>query len=339
MAGIREIAEMTGLSVATVSHVINNTRQVSKRSRELVEKAIEEIGYKPNRAARMLRTQQSKTMAMIIPRVRPGMSTNVFFMDVLSGAKDYLQTKGYNMIVSTYTEEEGEGTDELRDLEVLKQQWVDGILIVPNKKKQTLFADVMESGIPFVVLDRLVTDIPSPCVCSDNVSAARKAVELLYNSGKRRIGYIGGSPDSFTGHDRYQGYCDGLAECGLTLDETLVSLSQKHTVRSGSEGADQLLEHHADAIFVANDVKAVGVLKALNQRGVRVPEDVGVIGFDDYEWLEISSPPLTTIRQNPYLMGQEGARLLLRHIEDPNCAERIVLDTEIVRRRSHGKEE
>lgn len=339
MSGIKEIAQMTGLSIATVSHVINHTRQVSQKSRELVEKAIEEIGYKPNRAARMLRTQCSKTVAMVIPRVKPGMSTNVFFMDVLSGAKDYLQTKGYNLIVSTYSEEESDNLDDLRDLEILKQQWIDGILIVPNKKKHSLLMEVAESGIPFVVLDRLVADIPCLCVYCDTTSVAEQAVELLYRCNKRRIGYVGGSINSFTGYDRFNGYCAGLSAMGMKLDEDLVHTAEEHTVAAGAEGAKKLIQNGADAIFVSNDVQSVGALKYLQRANIRIPEQVGIIGFDDYEWMEVCNPPLTTVRQNPHLMGQEGARALLHRIEEPEYTEYIVLDAEIVKRRSHGVEQ
>ncbi|WP_308754713.1 LacI family DNA-binding transcriptional regulator [uncultured Anaerotruncus sp.] len=336
MGSIREIADLTGLSVATVSHVINGTRKVSQASTDLVMKAIEETGYKPNYAARMLRTQRSNTIAMLIPRVEQGMSTNIFFMDVLSGAKDYFQSIGYSMIVATYSENDEDDEQDMRDLQVLKKQWMDGVLVVPNKKKYAHLMKIIESSLPFVLLDRSVTELDCSCVYSDSTKVSREAVELFFRGGKRRIGYIGGSTSFFTGYDRFSGYREGLESCGLPLDDALVVTSGKHTVQAGYLGAQKLVKNGADAIYISNDVQTVGALEFLQSQQLRIPNDVGIIAFEDYEWMTITSPPLTTVRQQPYKMGWLGAQLLHRKLGDPAFNEKIRLDAELVLRDSHG---
>lgn len=338
MGSIKEIAERTGLSVATVSHVINGTRKVSKTSTELVMKAIEETGYKPNYAARMLRTQRSNTIAMLIPRVEQGMSTNIFFMDVLSGAKDYFQSVGYSLIVATYSENDDDEED-MQELQVLKKQWVDGVLEVPNKKKFAHIEKILENGLPLVLLDRSLADVDCSCVYSDSMKVSSEAVELLYRCGRRRIGYVGGSVHFFTGYDRFNGYRRGLDSCGLIADEKLTATSEKHTVQAGYEGAKKLVENGADAIYVSNDVQTVGVLEYLQSRKIRIPQDISIVAFEDYEWMAVTSPPLTTVRQQPYEMGWLGAQLLHKKLENPGAPdgkEVIRLEARLVLRGSHG---
>ncbi len=338
MASIKEIAERTGLSIATVSHVINGTRKVSDKSKALVMDAIKETGYKPNYAARMLRTRRSDTVAMLIPNVRQGMPTNIFFMDVLSGAKDYLQLVGFNLIIATYSEEDESDEGDLRNLKVLRDQWIDGFLVVPNKKKTAIVKNILDNNNPIVLLDRAVKDLACPCVYNDTIKISRDVVDVLYQEGRRRIGYIGGSLESFTGFDRWKGYKEGLSACGLKYDEALVGISELHTAANGYEAAERLIENQADAVYVSNDVQAIGVLRYLKEKNIRVPKDVAVIGFENYEWMEICSPRLTTVCQEPYEMGRIGAQMLHRMLEDETYSEKVVLTPKIIFRDSHRRE-
>lgn len=336
MSSIKKIAELTGLSTATVSHVINGTRNVSAHSRELVMQAIKDTGYKPNYAARMLRTQRSDTFAMLIPEVRKGMPTNIFFMEVLSGAKDYLQSIGMNLIIATYSEDDEDDKKDLQKLKVLQNQWIDGFLLVPNKKKTALIDNLIENGNPFVLLDRAVTELDCSCVYNDTIAISAEVVELLHQSGKKKIGYIGGSRSSFTGYDRLKGYRMGIEKCGLQADESLICTSEKHTVSAGYECTGQLVEQGADAIYVSNDVQAIGVMKYLKEKAIKIPEEVAVVGFENYDWMEISSPPLTTVGQHPYEMGEKGAQILYKKLSEPDYQEKVVLYPEIILRSTHG---
>lgn len=335
MASIKEIAELTGLSIATVSHVINGTRKVSEKSKELVMGAIKETGYKPNYAARMLRTRKSDTVAMLIPNVRQGMPTNIFFMDVLSGAKDYLQSVGFNLIIATYSEEDESDEGDLRNLKVLRDQWIDGFLVVPNKKKTAIVKNILDNNNPLVLLDRAIKEIECSCVYNDTIKISQDVVDVFYKEGKRRIGYIGGSLESFTGYDRWKGYKYGLQAHEIEYDEKLVSISELHTVANGYDSAKKLIHEHVDAIYVSNDVQAIGVLKYLKESNINVPEEVAVIGFENYEWMEICSPALTTVCQKPYEMGRAGAQILHKMLEDTDYIEKVVLTPEIIFRDSH----
>ena len=219
---IREIARMTGLSITTVSHAINGTRPVSEKSRRLVEEAIRRTGYRPNLAARALKTQKSNIIALIIPSTEPGNSTNCFFFDVLGGVKDTLQRRGYDLIVSTYSERRSD--IRLDSVSVLKKSWIDGLLLVPNSRHSRYDELLAGVDLPTVLLDRRLDGCDLPLVCCDNESAAEQAVGLLADSGRARIGYLGGALDLSTAYDRYAGYRRALEKRGLPLDPGLVRL-------------------------------------------------------------------------------------------------------------------
>jgi len=336
MSSIKKIAEITGLSIATVSHVINGTRKVSKKSTDLVMKAIKDTGYKPNYAARMLRTRKSDTIAMLIPEVKKKLSTNIFFMEVLNGAQDYLQSVGLNLIVSTYSEEAEDDTNDLKKIKILQNQWIDGFLVVPNKKKAQFIQNITEGETPFVLLDRAVSDMKCSCVYNDTISVSARVVQLLYDNNRRKIGYIGGDINSFTGHDRMKGYKEGLKVCGLSLAEDMVATSGKHTAEAGYEGAERLVAAGVDAIYVSNDVQAIGVIKYLQDKHIKIPEEVAIVGFENYQWMEILARPLTTVCQQPYEMGQLGAQILFKKLNDPYYEETIALEPDIILRNTHA---
>lgn len=331
---IRKIAEMTGLSVATVSHVINGTRGVSEKSRALVLAAIDEIGYRPNRAARMLKTQKSNTVALVIPSVKPGRSTNFFFMNVLSGAKDVLETHGYDLIVSTYTE--GGADDEKAEIAVMQKLWVDGMLLVPGDRQSKAVELAALGDLPFVLVDRTVDNADCACVYSDNYTATRRAVELFYQSGKRRIGFIGGMISYSTGFDRFRAYQDALLELGLPCDESIIRHDVEYTPGAACAAAKSICEQQVDAIFTSNNVLTIGVLQYLGGLGIKIPQEIGVIGYEDYEWMEIFSPPVTTIRQQSYAMGAVAAEMLLEQLAGAPSTKKQLLEAPLIIRGSHG---
>ena len=177
---IRKIAEMTGLSITTVSHAINGTRKVSIKSKKLIDEAIKETGYKPNLAAQMMKTQRSKTIALIIPATEPNNSTNCFYFDVLNGAKVFLENNGYDLIVSTYPEDNPRYN--LSDMQVLQRRWVDGILLVPPSNDYAKIKSVEELNLPIVLLDRWSRAV----LCRSFVLIIRRLVLKRYNYLKVR---------------------------------------------------------------------------------------------------------------------------------------------------------
>lgn len=332
---MKTIAEMTGLSITTVSHALNGTRAVSKHSRALVEQAAAQIGYKPNLAAQMLKTNRSHIIALVMPSTEPGNSTNSFFFEVLNGARSALEQHGYDLMVATYSEEQSK--KNLADLQLLQKRLVDGILLVPFGNDPASLDAIRSLGIPLVLVDRRMDGAALPNVYSDNVEGARRAVHLLAEHGRRRMALLCGSNDSSTYHDRRRGFCTALRELNLPCEEQNILRNLPYRVESGYRAAGRLLENGIDAVFAANNVLLMGVLQWFNEHGVRVPDDIAVVGFDDYDWMRVTNPPITTTYQNPGLMGIRAAELLLQLLDGQAVpAKPLVLPCELVLRKSHG---
>lgn len=332
---IREIAEMTGLSISTVSNVLNDSRATSEESKQKVLEAADKIGYRPNLAARMLRTQRSNTVALVIPTDEANRNANFFYMDVLLGIHKKLSEAGYHVIVTTYGIQ-SVGERSLSAVELCKQQWVDGVIFVPSSKNAKQLEVLREMDIPFVLVDRRVDGAGYSFVGSDNESGAFEAVSLLANAGKKRIGFVGGALSVSSGSDRLSGYRRAVEASGLGYDETLVALADRFSEACGITCAQQLLEQRADAIFVADNVLTMGVMQELGRQNISIPGDVGIVGYDYYDWMRFLTPPLTTVKQLTYQMGYASAELLLRKLGGIEGNERILLETELVLGASHG---
>lgn len=324
---IKKIAEMTGLSTATVSHVINNNRAVSAASRRKVEQAMQQIGYRPNRAARTLKTQKSNTIAMLMPEIEPGNPSNMFFMNVLSGAKEVLEANGYDLLISTYHEQ----ADETASPSILQKQWVDGLLAVPNRFDQPMDT----ADLPTVLIDRTIAHTKCPCVHTDNRRAAAEAVELLLKNGKKRIGYIGGPLSFSTGHDRLLGYQDALAAAQIPADQALIEADLPHSMENGARAAYALIDQKTDAIFASNNVLAMGALQAMQQQSVAVRQQIALVAYEDYEWMALTQPPLTTVRQESMQMGSKAAELLLDLLQGKPVPQDTIIPASLILRQSH----
>lgn len=325
---IKKIAEMTGLSTATVSHVINNNRAVSEKSRHKVELAMQQIGYRPNMAARTLKTQKSNTIAMLMPEIEPGNPSNMFFMNVLSGAKSVLEKNGYDLLVSTYQEQ----AKKPDSYSVLQKQWIDGILAVPNRFDEPLDT----AGLPAVLIDRTIKQAPWPCVHTDNRQAAFDATNLLLSCGKKRVGYIGGPLSFSTGYERLQGYRDALNDAGYFCNDACICANLPHSIENGRAAAEKLVAQHIDALFASNNVLAMGALQLLQSRNISIPDQIGLVAFEDYEWMALTAPPLTTVRQDSFQMGETAANLLLKLLDGKTVPHDVMLPSHLIIRQSHA---
>lgn len=332
---IRKLAQMTGLSIATVSNVLNGTRATSEESKTRVLAAAEEIGYRPNLAARMLRTQRSNTIALIVPTDESNRNANYFYMDMLLGIHTKLEETGYNVIVATYGSGSG-GERSLSAVEVCRKQWVDGVLLVPSSKNPKQLEVLREMDVPFVLVDRLVTGSGYSYVGSDNELGAEQAVELLIRSGKRRIGLIGGGLTISSGNERFTGYQRALEAGGIPYSEGLVMLTKQFSAERGGACALALLERGVDALFVTDNVLTRGALEALKRERVSIPDQVGIVGYDYYDWMSLTSPPLTTVKQQTHQMGYVAAEMLMRKLAGMDVNERITMGTELILGGSHG---
>ena len=332
---IRKISAMTGLSIATVSHAINGSKPVSEENRKKVLDAAKSIGYRPNLAAQFLRTQKSNTIALVIPTEEGNTNANFFYMDVLLGIRKKLLETGYDVIVSNY----GLTSDQeksLRAVKVCQKQWVDAVIFVPSSKSRSQLEVLQAMAVPFVLVDRKVDGSGFSYVGSSNESGAYEAVSLFAKNGRRRISFIGGNLNLSSGLERYNGYRQALIDAGHAYGEEYVQITHGFSVERGRECAGALLEKGVDALFVSDNTLTMGAVMELNRRGVSIPESVALIGYDDFDWMDLTAPPLTTVKQQSYQMGYVAAEMMMRKLSGMDAEEMMTLGTELVLRGSHG---
>ncbi len=333
---IKKIAEMTGLSTATVSHVINGSKPVTEENRKKVLDAARSISYRPNLAAQFLKTQKSNTIALVIPTDEGNTNANFFYMDLLLGIRKKLLETGYDVIVSNYGLS-GDQEKSLRAVKVCQKQWVDGVIFVPSSKDSAQLEVLRSMGVPFVLIDRKVDGNGFSYVGSDNEKGSYDAVMLLASQGRKKIGFIGGNLNVSSGLERYNGYMRALAEAGFSCGDEYVQLTQVQTVNHGAECAKELLNKQIDALFISDNTLTMGAVIALNRQGVSIPREVAVIGYDNFDWMDLITPPLTTVKQQSYQMGYMAAEMVMRKLSGMDTEERITLGTELVLRGSHGE--
>jgi LacI family transcriptional regulator len=306
-ASIYDVAREARVSVFTVSAVVNQKTHVGKRLRDRVEAAIRKLNYRPNLLARSLAKQKTHTLGMIIPDI-----TNPFFPMVVRGAEDAAQRHGYNLLLcnSDDTQEKEEGA-----LELLLSNRVDGILLtkVVSDIAHSIRQMLQDMKVPVVLMMRTVPAISKDAVIADDYCGAYEAVGHLAGAGRTRIGLIGGPRKVSNGKARWEGYRDALKANHLSYDPHLV-VDGDFRMESGYRGGKDLLTHRPDGIYVANFLMTVGLMRAAEETGLRCPEDFGLISFEDYPWLGISRPKLTTVEPPKYQLGQAGVELLLERI-------------------------
>ena len=308
MATIRDVAERAGVSVATVSHVINGTRKVAPETAARVRQAMKELDYHPNAVAQSLRTRKTQAIGVVVSDI-----TNPFFATLVRGAEDAAIEAGYSLIVCNSDE-----TPDKEDLYVrlLWRRRLDGLLIAPVRDgASSAVQELARRKMPFVFIDRKAKGVEADAVLSDNVGGAYLATKHLIERGHKRIGIVLGIPGATTSEERLAGYRKALEEAGLPYEKRLVVLGG-YRVEGGRQATEELLSlpEPPDAIFSTNNLMTVGVLQELFRRKVRIPKDVAVVGFDDLEWAEMANPPLTTVAQRPYEIGHRALEILLERL-------------------------
>lgn len=308
MATINDVADEAGVSVATVSHVINGTRYVSDELTERVERAMEELGYHPNAVARSLKTQKTKIIGLIVSDI-----SNPFFSTLLRGVEDHALEKDHSLIVCN--------TDETLEkeklyIDVLSQKKTDGLIVAPTGKSDQELSKLKERNVPLVFVDRTLKEIEAPSVLSDNVAGAEAATRHLVDLGHRRIGIILGLESVNTSRERLRGYRNVIRKRSLNYDEDLVKQGYSQ-VAGGAEAARELLELNSPptAIFSTNNLMTIGAMQGIQESGKECPGNISLVGFDDFEWASTFRPRLTTVAQSPYEIGSEAAKLLFDSIE------------------------
>jgi DNA-binding LacI/PurR family transcriptional regulator len=329
------VAARAGVGRGTVSRVINGSPQVSPQARAAVERAIAELGYVPNRAARALVTQRTDSVALVISESQERLFGEPFFAGIVrSISSALLETEMQLWLAMARSPVERD-----RVAQHLTSQHVDGVLLLSLHDDDPLPAILEQRGLPTVLGGRLPSMLrpsarPAYFVDVDNVGGARQAVEHLLAGGRRRIATIAGPQDMGVGVARLTGYREAVRASGTA--EELVAYGD-FSEESGAAAMRQLLRRSPDldAVFVASDLMACGALRALREAGRRVPDDVAVVGFEDAAVALRADPPLTTIHQPVDEMGRQMVRLLMSRIRgEPSEPPYVLLDTHLVRRRS-----
>ncbi len=331
MSTIRDVAERARVSTMTVSRVLNRSGYISTETRERVEQAIAELGYVPNSLARSLRFKQTKTLALILTDI-----TNPFFTTVARGVEDVASENGFNVIFCNTDESAAE---EAEQLNILAQKQTDGVLLVPARSSAEPIEFLHRQAVPVVVLDRRMPGGGVDVVRCDSEQGAYDLTCLLLNLGHRRTAVLAGPEDVSTAADRVAGYRRALAGAGLAEDPRLVFFGE-YTQAGGQVMAEQALalKPRPTALFAANNFIAIGAYRFLRQAGLRVPEDVALVAFDDLPAAIVMDPFLTVAAQPAYTMGQRATELLLSRLEGsaPPGHQEIVLPVELIIRRSSG---
>lgn len=332
MVTIHDVAQRAGVSPVTVSRVINGVANVNPETRARVEKAIRELGYLPNRAARSLRVRQTHTLALLVPDI-----TNAFWTTVARGVEDAAQTRGYSVLLCNTDENPQKQSSYL---EAVLQQRVDGVILAPCETDPSRLAALQIHQTPAVLIDRRVTHWEGDWVISDSLGGARALVDHLIRLGRRSIAMVTGPRGASTAEDRVAGYRLALLSAGLAFDPRLVRYGE-FRAPSGREQTHRMLDEglRPDAILAANNVLAMGVLEALNERGLHVPQEVALVCFDDLPDLAQFFPFLTVAAQPAYDMGLNAAQLLLSRIDaaGPLQPRQVVLPVRLVLRYSCGR--
>jgi len=313
MASLHEVARRANVSIATVSRVLNKSDKVLPQTRAAVEQALRELNYHPNRVARRLRMKAGRTqlVGLIIPDFQ-----NPFYAEIARGVEDVAYANDYALLLCNSDENPAK---ERFYLNVLCAEAVDGIVLPPFDERNVEVNDVIKSGIPVVCVDRSLAKVPTDLVEVDNYRGAFEAVTHLIEKGHRRIGLIEGRPHISTNRERRRGYLDAHVAAGLTAPDDLMRAGDLRMESGRAVTAELItLPNPPTALFVGNNLMAVGALAALRQHGRRVPQDVAVVGFDDLPWAEALDPPLTTVRQPAYDVGRQAMELLLKRIAEPD---------------------
>ncbi|AIQ11657.1 LacI family DNA-binding transcriptional regulator [Paenibacillus durus] len=325
---IKDVAKMANVSIATVSRVLNNLGGYSDKTKQRVNEAIRELGYQPNAIARGLINKRTQTLGVLFPNV-----SSSFSSDILQGVEDFAHSRNYSVLVCNT---DGEEKRTMKYLQLLREKQVDGIIFSSSMLKDEYYETIKSMKIPVVLISSQSNYPAIPYVTINDRLAACDAVEYLINRGHRKIAMIAGTEnDVLTGAPRMDGYLRALRKHRIPIDERYL-VHGDFRFESGCKALETLLRTAPDitAIFAASDEMAIGVLSAASRHGLKVPDDLSVIGFDGLQLSNMVVPPLTTVSQPLQEMGKIAAETLIRSIETGETAEGIIVSHSIVERQT-----
>lgn len=307
-ATMKDIARQTGLGLATISSYFNGGN-VREKNRIKIEAAIEELHYEVNEVARGLKTNATRTIGVVIPELN-----NTFCAEIITGMEDVLRSHGYATIVCDCR------TDrklEQEAVEFLIRRRVDGIINMPVDEEGKHLRKFQKTGKPIVLIDRRIQGISCDSVLVDNRKAAEDAVQCFIKNGHRNIGIIGGPEGIFTAQERLSGYSKALKEAGIPIRGSLI-FHGYYTIQGGVRGLEELVRSNPDmtAVFVTNYEMTMGAMIGVNELGIKIPEQLSMIGFDNLQFARACNPKLTIVSQPTDGIAREVARIMLEHLEN-----------------------
>jgi DNA-binding LacI/PurR family transcriptional regulator len=334
-ATIKDVAKLAGVSVSTASLAMNNKPRVSEKTRIKVHRAAKILGYHPNVIARGLVSGRTETLGLIIPHTASYVFSFPYFAEVVRGIGNTANNFGYRLILSTTSTETAQESAYIR---MVKEGFIDGLILLDIRLRDERITELRRLNFPFILIGRDPWSEGISYVDSDNINGTSKATQHLINLGHKRIIFINGPSDYAVSFDRLEGYRRALEEAGLSYSSNLVKNSDFRQ-ESGYRTIKELLAASYDftALLAASDLMAMGAIKAIKERGLKVPEDIAVIGFDDIPAAGFADPPLTTVRQPIYQIGSLAAEILIRTLQKERVKKnQIVMPTELVIRKSCG---
>lgn len=332
---IRDIAKMANVSPATVSKILNNTGSISKETRDKVMAIVEQTGYRPTFSAKSLATKKSNLIGIIYAGKVNVDFTHPFFNPVVNTFKKTVGREGYDLLVFS---NETFSLEKENYLARCRHFHVDGCLIIAGEEVEEAIYELDQSDIPCAGIDIELTGNRSRYVMTDNFKIPALVVEYFYMNSIREIAYIGGLASSKIGEMRRKGFLEAMEKYGMPVREQWMKYGDFYE-DSGYRAMNEILEgkSHPKAVFAASDMMALGAMRAIKEKGLKIPEDINVVGCDDIEACRYSDPQLTTVRQDKEKLGMMAARMLLELIHGENGAKSVLIDPEFIVRESSIK--
>lgn len=330
---IHDIAKELKISASTVSRALNDNPRISIKTKEKIKAVATALGYRPNTLASNLRNKKSNTIGIVVPLIN-----RHFFSSVISGVEDIAYKAGFNVVISQSNDE---ANKEINIVQSMFANRVDGLII--SIAMQTATFDHLKlfrkKNIPLVFFDRAVPEIETDKIVVDDFAGGYRVTQHLIDQGYKRIGHLAGPQNLMTYLDRKKGYTEALLKNNIPYDESLVLINSL-TSDDGVTAVRQLMELPSppDAIFCGNDTTALSAMIYLRDKGLQIPEDVGIVGFSNEPFSKVVSPSISTIAQPGFLMGQKAAELIIQKIESKEKTyQTIVLPTELIIRESSNR--
>ncbi|KZN95339.1 LacI family transcriptional regulator [Aeribacillus pallidus] len=307
MVRISDVAKMANVSTATVSRVLSNSGNVKKETAEKVLEAIKKLNYQPNLLARQLRRLETKTVLVVVPDI-----TNTFFSKILRGIEQVAIENDYEVLLG----DTGNSLEREKGyLDILRQKKADGMILLTARLESHLLEEISHE-FPVVLACEYLEGSDIPTVSIDNISSARKATEYLISLGHKRIGFLSGPMDVILSRDRLKGFKQGMMQHDIAIEPNLIQEGD-FSFESGFNLMTKLLAltEPPTAVFASSDEMAIGAIKAIKAKGLKVPDDISIVGFDDIKFASIFEPALTTVSQPMFEIGQKAMELLIKLIQ------------------------